>query len=72
MEFCLCPSPAQNLHRQKVNSKSSIGNIEEPLEGTKPNSKDSFLLKSPPKIVQLLVVLGLQFFLPLGVSSILS
>lgn len=27
MEFCLCPSPAQNLHRQKVNSKTSIQDL---------------------------------------------
>lgn len=27
MEFCLCPLPAQNLHRQKVNSKSSIQDL---------------------------------------------
>lgn len=27
MEFCLCPCPAQNLHRPKVNSKTSIQDL---------------------------------------------
>lgn len=27
MEFCLCPCPAQDLHRPKVNSKTSIQDL---------------------------------------------